>query len=830
MGTKLDKIQNYSLEDIMDIRFGRYSKEIIQNRAIPDVRDGLKPVQRRILYGMMKNRNTYENARQKSAESVGYIMGNLHPHGDSSIYDAMVRLSQDWKQNHILVDMDGNNGSMDGDSAAAYRYTEARLAKIASEMLKDIDKDTVNFAPNYNDKLLEPTVLPARYPNLLVNGTTGISSGYATNIPSHNLNEIIDATIEIIKNENITLEEVMSIVKGPDFPTGGILFGKDGLKQAYTTGRGKVFLRSVCNIVEEKNKNLIVITQFPYDVNKQMLVKKISELAIDKVIDGIIEVRDESGLDGVRIVIELKKEAKTDLILNYLYKNTDLQISYNFNMVTIANRRPAELGLVPILKYYIEHQREVVRRKFEFDLEKAKKRYHIVEGLIKAISILDEVIAVIRSSSNKTNAKDNLIEKYNFSQIQAEEIVTLQLYRLTNTDIKILEEEKKALEEIIENLIEILKDPKKLDKKIISDLNSIKKEYGKERCTKIEDDFEEIKIDNASLINKEDVIVVTTHDGYIKRVSERSYNSKTSDEMNLKENDYVIGMYKASTLDTLLLFTNLGNYIYLKVHLLPELKYKDMPKHVNTIVELNQGEKIISSYIVTDFNKDITSVIATSNGMIKRVKLKEFQATRYSKPLMMMKLKKDDSVVSVDFSNKTNIILTTNTGYGLWYDTREIPITSLKASGVKSMALKNDYITNFNLFDEEQEYLTLITNKGSGKRIKLSDLEKSSRAKRGLILFKENKSNPATVINSYVISIKAIIGLVSETDVELIKLTDIKVMDRYSSLSSLTKQTLIDSFVQKQIEESIVISQKDEITYEEFKENKIEEKEELSLF
>lgn len=825
-----DKLLNYSLEDIMGLSFGRYSKEIIQNRAIPDVRDGLKPVQRRILYGMLKNKNTHETPRQKSAQSVGYIMGKLHPHGDSSIYDAMVRLSQYWKQNHTLVDMDGNNGSMDGDPPAAYRYTEARLEKLATEMLRDIDKNTVNFAPNYDDKLLEPTVLPARYPNLLVNGTTGISSGYATNIPSHNLNEICDATIELIKDENTSLEKLQTIVTGPDFPTGGIIFGKEGLKNAYDTGRGKIFIRSVCEVVKEKNKTLIVVTQIPYDVNKQMLVKKIAEIVIDKVIDGITEVRDESGLEGLRIVIELKKDIDSDIILNYLYKSTDLQISYNFNMVVIANRRPMELGLIKILKYYIEHQREIVTRKFNFELEKAKNRYHIVEGLIKAISILDEVISIIRSSNNKADAKANLIKEYQFSEIQAEEIVTLQLYRLTNTDIKILEDEKARLDEIIANLIELLNEPKLLDKKIINDLKEIKKEYGKPRHTKIEDDFKEVKIDTESLISKEDVIVVVTKDGYIKRVSERSYASRTDDTMNLKENDYIIGFYKVSTLDTILVFTDLGNYLYLRVHLLPELKYKEIPKHVNTIVDMNPGEKVIACYPVTNFELDINVVIATNKGMIKRVKLNEFKATRYTKPLTMMKLKKDDNVVSVCIGNEVNLLLTSNTGYGLWYDSREIPITSLKASGVKSMALKDDVVTNVNLFSNECEYLTLITNKGSGKRIKISDLEKSGRAKRGLILFKENKSNPGFIIKSFTCSIKDNIGLISENDLSYVKLTEIKVMDRYSSLSSLTKETILNSFVKVDLVESNDMNNNDVITYEELTPIVDKEQEQIPLF
>ena len=568
----LKKIYDYSLEEIMGDRFGKYSKYIIQDRAIPDVRDGLKPVQRRILFSMYKEKNTYDKPYKKSARAVGDVMGKYHPHGDSSIYEAIVRMSQDWKMKEPFVDMQGNNGSIDGDSAAASRYTEARLSKIANEMLKDLDKNTVVMAPNYDDTLLEPTVLPSKFPNLLVNGTTGISAGYATNIPPHNLVEVIDATIFRIDNPNSRLDTIMNYIKGPDFPTGAIACGIDEIRTAYETGRGRLIITSKTNLA----KNKIIITEIPYEVNKANLVKKIDEIRIDKKIEGISEVRDESDKTGLQIAIDLKKDADANTILNYLFKNTELQISYNFNMITIVNRRPMLLGLLGILDAYIAHQKEVIFKRSEFDLAHAKARYHIVEGLIKAISILDEVIKTIRESINKADAIENLVIKYEFTNEQAEAIVNLQLYRLTNTDVAVLEEELSNLTKIIKALEEILKDPEKLNAVIKEEMRRIKKEYGTERKTQIQDEIEEIKIDNTIMLPKEDVIVVVTKEGYVKRVSQRSYASSNGEDTMLKENDYIVGIYNMNTMDTLLVFTNLGNYLYIPVYEITECKWKEL--------------------------------------------------------------------------------------------------------------------------------------------------------------------------------------------------------------------------------------------------------------
>ncbi len=788
----IKKIYDYSLEDIMGESFGRYSKYIIQDRAIPDVRDGLKPVQRRILYSMYKERNTYDKPTKKSANAVGLVMANYHPHGDSSIYEAIVRMSQWWKNGAPLVDMQGNNGSIDGDSAAASRYTEARLSKIAGELLRDIDKSgIVAMAPNYDDRLMEPTVLPSRFPNLLVNGTTGISAGYATNMPPHNLGEVIDATVFRIDNPNSRLETIMNYVKGPDFPTGGIALGIDGIKQAYETGRGRIFVRA--KAVIEKNK--IIINEIPFEVNKQVLVRKIDEIRIDKKLDGIVEVRDESDKDGLQIAIDLKKEADANNILNFLYKNTDLQISYNFNNVVIVNRRPMQLGLLGILDAYIAHQREIVYKGTEYDLSTAKKSYHIMEGLVKAISILDEVIALIRRSKNKADAIDNLVKEYEFTNTQAEAIVNLQLYRLTNTDVVLLEEEMKKLEERIRLYEEILSNPSKLDSVIKEDLRKIKKEYAIERRTEIREEVEEIKLDTTVMIPKEDVVVAISNEGYIKRVPLRSYNSSNGEETTLKDNDYLIGLYNISTLDTVLLFTNMGNYLYLPVYDIPDAKWKELGKHISNVISLSPGESIVASIPVYDFDKERYITAFSKNGMIKRTLLSEFKVQRYSKPIKMMNLKDDDEIVSVTDSSSSNVFISTSNGYGLWYDVEEVPVVGVKAAGVKSISLKDDYVVSGTLFDAGSEYITILTDKGTGKRTRLTEFEKTSRAKRGILLMKVIKSNPSKIVKTYITNSKDMIGIVSDNYSNIIKINEISIMDRNSNGSYVIKDRIIDSYM-----------------------------------
>lgn len=767
----LKRIQDYALEEIMGVRFGAYAKEIIQDRAIPDVRDGLKPVQRRILYAMYKAGNTWDKPHIKCAATVGDVLGKFHPHGDSSVYDAMVRMSQWWKQNEVLVDIHGNNGSMDGDSAAAYRYTEARLARISNELLCDLDKDTVEWAPNFDDRFLEPTVLPAKYPNLLVNGTNGISAGYATNIPPHNLGEIIDATIKRIESPNCHFETILDIVKGPDFPTGGIVEGKKGIIDAFKTGKGKVIVKSKVEFKKDKGKDQILITEIPFDVNKATLVNKIDSIRIDKKIEGISEVRDESDRDGLRIVVDLKSGANKDLILNYLYKNTELQITYSYNMVSIVNRRPMTLGLIDIIDAYIKHQTEVIRRRTNFDLKNALLRYEILEGLVKVMSILDEVIKIIRASKNKSDAKNNLIKEFAFTERQADAIVMLQLYKLTNTDVTLVLEEKEELAKKIDLLKRILASDEALKRVIVNELKQVKHNYAHPRKTKIVDEVTEIKIDVTKMIPKENVIVVVTNEGYVKRVSPKSY-STADGETTLKPGDYITGLFETTTLDTLLLFTNLGNYLYVPIHKIFEGKWKELGKHISNLIPLAENEYIINSFVLED--KNLTLV--TKNGMVKQINMKDLIVNRYSKSLTAMKLKDNDELVNVSIS-KEDILIVTHNGYYLKYKSNEIPIIGPKASGVKGINLKEDYVVNGFSISNDYEYLNIITNHHTAKRIKLEDLVYLTRAKKGNMLLKKTKTVTYNVDYAFPTNSRDIILVKNDIDIKEIKNSDIAIMD-----------------------------------------------------
>lgn len=784
----IKRIYDYSLEDIMGDRFSRYAKEIIQDRALPDVRDGLKPVQRRILYTMYQGKNTYDKPYRKCAKTVGDVMGHYHPHGDASIYDAMVRMSQWWKQNTLYIDMHGNNGSMDGDSPAAYRYTEARLGRIGNELLKDINKDTVVMTYNYDDTLFEPTVLPARFPNLLVNGANGISAGYATNIPPHNLGEVIDATIKRIDSPNCYLDTILDIIKGPDFPTGGIVCGKQGIIDAFKTGKGKVIVKSKYEIVKNKGKDQIIITEIPFDVNKSLLVKKIDEIRIDKKIEGILEVRDESDLENPEtIVIDLKKDADTNLIVNYLLKNTDMQISYNYNMVAIVNHRPVVLGILSILDAYIAHQKEVILKRTQFDLEHAKARIHIVEGLIKALSILDEVIKTIRSSKNKSDAEVNLVNNYDFSEKQAKAIVELQLYKLTNTDVSELIEEANNLKIIVDKLNSILSNVDVLKSVMKEELREIKKLYAVDRKTEVLDEIEDIKIDATKMLPKDDVVVAITKEGYVKRVSLRSYN-KDEDTL-VKDGDYLIGLYEINTLNTILLFTDLGNYIYLPVYEIPELKWKELGKHISNIVKLNSDENIIASMPVYEFNNTLITLFS-KDGFVKRTSLNEFKVNRYSKPMCCMNLKNHDKLVSVSNVDGNNIFVTTKNGYALRYNTSEVSTVGIKASGVKSINLKNDEVRSGLVFNSA-DYITVITENGTGKRIKLNEFELSTRARKGILLVRDVKTNPYKILKTFV-NTKNILILTDE--IKHLKVTELPIVDRYSTGTVINKKGIKDCF------------------------------------
>ena len=776
----IKRIEDYSLEEIMSLRFAAYAKEIIQDRAIPDVRDGLKPVQRRILYAMYKAGNTSDKGYIKCAATVGDVLGKFHPHGDSSVYDAMVRMSQWWKQSAILVDIHGNNGSMDGDPPAAYRYTESRLAKISNELLKDLDKNTVAWAPNFDDRFLEPTVLPAKFPNLLVNGTNGISAGYATNIPPHNLGEIIDATIKRIDSPNCYLDTILEIVKGPDFPTGGIAFGKQGIIEAFKTGRGKVIVQAKYEFVKEKGKEQIIITEIPFEVNKQATVAKIESLRIDKKIEGISEVRDETDRSGIRIAIDLKSNANKEVIMKYLFKNTDLQISYNYNSVAIVNRTPKTLGILEIIDAYIAHQKEVITKRAEFDLAYYTKNYNIATGLIKAISILDEVIALIRASKNKSDAKINLVNKYGFTEEQAEAIVTLQLYKLTNTDIVVLKEECEKLKNLIGECNEILHDENKLKNLMKSELREVKKNYAVPRKTEIRDEIVDIKLDAKEMIPDEKCVIVVTNDGYVKRVSQKSFSSST-EETTLKPGDYVTNKFMASTRDSLLLFTNLGNYLYVPIHILPEVKYKDLGKHISNTIMIKEQERIVASLILKDKSKTLT--LFTKNGLTKQVLLKDFEVTRYSKPMMAIKLKDDDELINADTSSD-EVLFVTNNGLYLRFNTNEIPVVGTKASGVKGINLKDDYVIYASPIKRE-EYLNIYTNYKTIKRVKVNELVSISRAKKGNMLFKKAKTKDYKINFAYLTVTKDTNIYRTDNEIHELKTSEIPIMDLASTGSSV---------------------------------------------
>ncbi|MBU5055915.1 DNA topoisomerase IV subunit A [Staphylococcus aureus] len=747
-------IQDLSLEDVLGDRFGRYSKYIIQERALPDVRDGLKPVQRRILYAMYSSGNTHDKNFRKSAKTVGDVIGQYHPHGDSSVYEAMVRLSQDWKLRHVLIEMHGNNGSIDNDPPAAMRYTEAKLSLLAEELLRDINKETVSFIPNYDDTTLEPMVLPSRFPNLLVNGSTGISAGYATDIPPHNLAEVIQATLKYIDNPDITVNQLMKYIKGPDFPTGGIIQGVDGIKKAYESGKGRIIVRS--KVEEETLRNgrkQLIITEIPYEVNKSSLVKRIDELRADKKVDGIVEVRDETDRTGLRIAIELKKDMNSESIKNYLYKNSDLQISYNFNMVAISDGRPKLMGIRQIIDSYLNHQIEVVANRTKFELDNAEKRMHIVEGLIKALSILDKVIELIRSSKNKRDAKENLIEVFEFTEEQAEAIVMLQLYRLTNTDIVALEGEHKELEALIKQLRHILDNHDALLNVIKEELNEIKKKFKSERLSLIEAEIEEIKIDKEVMVPSEEVILSMTRHGYIKRTSIRSFNASGVEDIGLKDGDSLLKHQEVNTQDTVLVFTNKGRYLFIPVHKLADIRWKELGQHVSQIVPIEEDEVVINVFNEKDFNTDAFYVFATQNGMIKKSTVPLFKTTRFNKPLIATKVKENDDLISVMRFEKDQLItVITNKGMSLTYNTSELSDTGLRAAGVKSINLKAEDFVVMTEGVSENDTILMATQRGSLKRISFKILQVAKRAQRGITLLKELKKNPHRIVAAHVVT------------------------------------------------------------------------------
>ncbi len=790
------------LEDIMSDRFGRYAKYIIQERALPDARDGLKPVQRRILYAMYHDGNTWDHPYRKSAKTVGLVIGNYHPHGDTSVYDAMVRMSQDWKVRLPLIDMHGNNGSIDDDPAAAMRYTEVRLAKVTQVMEDDLDKDTVEMTPNFDDTENEPTVLPVPFPVMLVNGATGIAAGYATNMPPHNMKEVIDATIYRIQNPTCSLDEVMQLIPGPDFPTGAIVQGKQGIVDAFTTGKGRIVVRAKTEVVDAKTCKQILVTEIPYEVIKSELVKQMDEIRISKEIDGILDVRDESDRNGLRIVIDVRKDANIDLILNYFYKNTDLQIYYNYNNVAIIDQRPVQVGLLGLLDAFIEFRKDVVLRRSRYELKRMEDRCHIIEGLMKAVSILDEIIAEIRASKDKSDAKKRISQLFGFDEIQAEAIVSLRLYRLSNTDIMDLREEFAHLVNQIEETKAIIENEKILKSVISKELRTVKETYGDDRKTKIEDQVSEIVIDRTSMIQSEKVVVTVSRDGYVKRVSMRSFTASEGTVTGKKEGDELIGSISCDTLDTLLLFTSKGNYAYLPVWQIEEAKWKDNGMHLNKVIRIDGDDKIQNVILVNNFDTYAWIITIASNGLIKKTPVKDWMIQRNSRVTTAMNIASNAelSAAFVCYEGQ-DVVLVSKDGYAAKYALTDIPSTGVKSKGVKGLNLaKGDILTSGCAVNKDTTALFFMTKSGNMKRVKLSDIQEGNRPVKGSLIAKKVKSNPQEIIYVNVISSYDVLHFFNgKEDIEL-KASDIP-LKATDSLFASPLELKGEWYKQKEIEE-----------------------------
>ncbi|GIP37395.1 DNA topoisomerase 4 subunit A [Paenibacillus sp. J31TS4] len=757
----LEQLLPAFLEDVVGDRFGRYSKYIIQDRAIPDVRDGLKPVQRRILYSMYEAGNTPDKSYRKSAKTVGDVMGNYHPHGDSSIYEGMARMAQPWKMGHVLIDGHGNWGSIDDDPAAAMRYTEARLSPIAMELLRDIDKRTVQFKDNFDNTAKEPVVLPSRYPNLLVNGVSGISSGFATEIPPHNLREVIDACIAVMENPQIELEELMRTVQGPDFPTGGIIMGEEGIKEAFRTGKGRIYLRARTAIEDLKGgRQQIVITEIPYQVVKSRLVTAMENIRLEKKVEGIAEVRDESGRNGLRIVVELKKEADAQGILAYLLKKTDLQVNYNFNMVAIVNKTPMQLGLKQLLEAYIEHQKEVVTYRTRYELEKAEDRAHVLEGLVKALNILDDVIATIKASKNRQDAQKNLIEQYGFTERQADAILTLQLYRLTNLEITSLEKELKELRKLIEQLRGILASTAKLLKVIKTELTEIRTKYGIDRRSEIQGEIEELKVNVEVMVTSEDVLVALSGEGYIKRTSKLSFTRSggETDNTGLKEGDYLRFLLDVNTLENLLIFTGKGQYYLLPVHQIPEYKWKENGTAIVNVIPLPKDDRIAAVIPVKSFEEaDRSLLFVTRRGQVKRTELKEYQTNR-SSGVLAIKVAEGDEVIAVELSDgKKELLLVSKTGMCIRFPEEEVNRMGRAAAGVRGIQLKEgDEVVAAEWVEGEEGEILVMSDLGYAKRSLLLDYPVQGRGGKGVFTFefkdgKRVRSNGSALVQAFAV-------------------------------------------------------------------------------
>ena len=754
-----ENISIQPMEDVMGDRYATYAKYVIQDRAIPDVRDGLKPVQRRIVFTMYRNNNVFNKPTRKCAHTVGAVMGTFHPHGDTSIYEALARMSQDWKVRYPLIDFQGNNGSIDGDSPAAYRYTESRLSELSNELVRDIDKKTVDMQLNFDDTELEPIVLPSRFPNLFVNGTEGIAVALATEIPPHNLREITNAIIYRIGHKTATIEDLMQFVLGPDFPGGGIIYESEGLKNIYLTGRGRIEIASKTEIVQNKDNQQIIITEIPYKTQKNQLVFEIDKIVHSKAVDGLLEVRDESDWKGIRIVIDCKKDAKCELLLQYLMNKTGLVSSYSSNMVAIVDGRPKTLNLMTYIDAYIAHQVDVVTRKSQFDLDKFNARLHIVEGLIQASLNINEVVEIIKKSKDKADSKVNLMNRYGFSNEQAEAIVTMPLYKLSHTDEITLQKERDTLLKDIETLHGILEDEAKLNRVLVRELKAIADKYGDDRRTQIQEKQEVAPIDKRELIAKDDVMVALTRDGYVKRSTLKSYRSSTDNYLpGLKDGDELVGAGLLNTTDYLICFTNQGNYICVPVHKIGENRWKDEGNHLNNFSTLASGEKIIKGIAVSDFRDDIYLGILTKFGQIKRMPLNMIEKGKRSRPIRNMRLLNGDEVVDIQvLSGNSNLLVLTSNGNVTYFNENELTVLSSKAGGVKSVAGlgKNNAVALIAFDEEEKNKVIMFTDKGHYRIFDNAHVNLTARLGKVQVVMPCFKSDVHHVVSAFKLNTKA---------------------------------------------------------------------------
>ncbi|WP_324825659.1 DNA gyrase subunit A [Sinanaerobacter sp. ZZT-01] len=735
------KVIQHEIHDEMKNSYIDYAMSVIVGRALPDVRDGLKPVHRRILYGMSELGVTPDKPHKKSARIVGEVMGKYHPHGDSSIYDAMVRMAQDFSIRYMMVDGHGNFGSVDGDGAAAMRYTEARMTPFALEMLRDIDKDTVNFMPNFDEEEKEPMVLPARFPNLLVNGSNGIAVGMATSIPPHNLGEVIDGAVKLIDDEDATIEDLISIIKAPDFPTGAIIMGKNNAKEAYRTGQGKVVVRAKVEFEETaKGRQQIIVTEIPYQVNKSRLIEKIAELVKEKRIEGISDIRDESNRHGMRIVIELKRDANPQITLNRLYKHTQMQDSYSMIMIALVNGQPKLLNLKEILVEYLKHQKDVVTRRTIFDLNKAEARAHILEGLRIALDNIDEIIKIIRSSYN--DAKPRLIERFGLSELQAQAILDMRLARLQGLEREKIEAEYSELMEKIAYFKSLLADEKKLMEVIKDELLEIKKKYGDERRTQIVADAQEI--DEEDLIAEENVAITLTHLGYIKRVSADTYKTqkrggKGITGLTTRENDFVKNMLITSTHDYLMFFTNTGKAHRIKAYEIPEAQRTAKGTPAVNFLNLMQRERITAVIPIQSFDANKYLIAVTKKGTIKKMNMAQFDTSRKT-GLIAINLKEGDQLIGIkETSGTSNVIIVTKQGKCICFSEEDVRPMGRLAGGVRAISLeKDDEVVAMELAEKEEELL-VVTQAGYGKRTAVKDYKVQARGGKGLLTYAKGK-------------------------------------------------------------------------------------------